>query len=169
MEEQKRDEKKKKFIVVRKRKAISTDKSTTSDQPKKNRYKVFVKRKPKPIQEVVEVEIQKELEIKPVQVAITIPKKSRRTKKVCDVPVKDEREVEKLKRSRRKKTEKFFSEEKPKTKQIRKNSSKTEENKKTNLVPVYDPDPFLETEVSTLNIARCLRKLKDIIKGKLDF
>ena len=135
MEEQKRDGLKKKFIVVRKRKAVAIDKSTTSDQPKKKKLRIVVKRKPEPILEVVEVKTDEE--VKP-------------------------------KRTRRKKTEEdSTSEEKPKTKRTRKTSSKSKVEKKA--APVYDPDPFLETEVSTLNIARCLRKLKDIIKGRIDF
>ena len=135
MEEQKRDGLKKKFIVVRKRKAVAIDKSTTSDQPKKKKLRIVVKRKPEPILEVVEVKTDEE--VKP-------------------------------KRTRRKKTEEdSTSEEKPKTKRTRKTSSKSKVEKKA--APVYDPDPFLETEVSALNIARCLRKLKDIIKGRIDF
>ncbi len=158
---------KKKFIV-RKRKAVSTDKSTMSDQPKKKRYKVIIKRKPKPTPEVVEVEIKKEPEIKPVQVEITVPKKTRTRKaREAKVEVKTDDKV-KPKQTRRKKTEEATtSEEKPKTKRARKTSSNVEENKEIAPAPVYDPDPFLETEVSALNIARCLRKLKDIIKGKI--
>lgn len=140
MEKQKRDGLKKKFIVVRKRKVVAIDKSKTPDQPKKRKLRMVVKRKPEPTPEVVEVNVQKEPEIKPVQVEITVPKK---TEEVAT------------------------SEEKPKAKRTRKTSLKSKDEKK--LVPVYDPDPFLEREVSTLNIARCLRKTKDIIKGRIDF
>ena len=112
---------------------------------------------------MVEVEVQKESEIKPIQVEITVPNKTCEAK----VEVKTDEEV-KPKRTRRKKTEEVStSEEKPKAKRTRKTSSKLKVEKK--VAPVYDPDPFLETEVSTLNIARCLRKLKDIIKGRIDF
>lgn len=168
MEEQKRDGLKKKFIVVRKRKAVAIDKSTTSDQPKKRKLRIVVKRKPEPTPEVIEVNVQKEPEIKPVQIEITVPKKTRTRKtREAKVEVKTDGEV-KPKRTRRKKTEEVSaSEEKPKTKRTRKTSSKSKVEKK--VVPVYDPDPFLEREVSALNIARCLRKLKDIIKGRIDF
>ena len=151
MEEQKRDGLKKKFIVVRKRKAVSTDKSKTLDQsPKKKKLRIVVKKEP---------------EIKPIQVEITVPKKTRTRKSKAEV--KTDEEV-KPKRTRRKKTEEVLaSEEKPKAKRTRKTSSKSKAEKKS--APVYDPDPFLEKEVSALNIARCLRKLKDIIKGKIDF
>lgn len=166
MEEQNRDGLKKKIIIVKKRKVETNDKPL--QQPKK-KLRVVVKRKPEPIPEVVEVEVQKEPEIKPVQVVITVPKKTR-TRKVREikVEVKTDEEV-KPKRTRRKKTTKedTTSEEKPKVKRTRKTSSKSKVEKKS--VPVYDPDPFLEHEVSALNIARCLRKTKDIIKGLIDF
>ena len=165
-EKQNRDGLKKKIIIV-KRKVETNDKPL--QQPKK-KLRVVVKRKPEPIPEVVEIEvnIQKEPEIKPFQLKITVPKKTR-TRKVCEtkVEVKKDEEV-KPKRTRRKKTEEVTtSEEKPKAKRTRKTSSKSKVEKKP--VPVYDPDPFLEREVSALNIARCLRKTKDIIKGVIDF
>ena len=166
MEEQNRDGlKKKKVIIVKKRKVETNDKPL--QQPKK-KLRVVVKRKPEPIPEVIEVNIQKEPEIKPFRLVITVPKKTR-TRKVREtkVEVKKDEEV-KPKRTRRKKTEEVTtSEEKPKAKRTRKTSSKLKVEKKP--VPVYDPDPFLEREVSALNIARCLRKTKDIIKGLIDF
>ena len=117
---------------------------------------------------LLKVNIQKEPKIEPFRLVITVPKKTR-TRKVREakVEVKTDEEV-KPKRTRRKKTteEVSTSEEKPKTKQTRKTSSKSKVEKKA--VPVYDPDPFLEREVSALNIARCLRKVKDIIRGVID-
>ena len=167
MEEQNRDGLKKKIIIVKKRKVETNDKPL--QQPKK-KLRVVVKRKPEPIPEVVVVNIQEEPKIEPVHIVITVPKKTR-TRKVREakVEVKTDEEV-KPKRTRRKKITKeddITSEEKPKAKRTRKTSPKSKVEKKP--VPVYDPDPFLEREVSALNIARCLRKTKDIIKGVIDF
>lgn len=166
MEEQKRDGLKKKIIIVKKRKVETNDKPL--QQPKK-KLRVVVKRKPEPIPEVVVVNIQEEPKIEPVHIVITVPKKTR-TRKVRETKVEGKTDEEvKPKRTRRKKTTKedTTSEEKPKVKRTRKTSSKSKAEKKP--VPVYDPDPFLEREVSALNIARCLRKTKDIIKGLIDF
>lgn len=160
----------KKYIYVIRRK-----KPNTVEVPKK-KFKVVVKKRPvkeeavEPKKEVIEIDvnIQAKPRIGKFHQIITLeeekPKRTRRSKAKAE----DSTEEKPKKATRtRKKKETSESEKETKPKRKRSTTKKTEAKKKD--VPVYDPDPFLESEVSMVNIARCLRKTKDIISGKLPF